>query len=53
MPIMSHRENQLRIKAVYNSLEELADKVVFIGGATISLCTDRLAEEVRPMMWIS
>jgi len=45
---MSHWENQLRIKAVYNSLEELADKVVFIGGATVSLYTDRLAEEVRP-----
>lgn len=45
---MSQRENQLRIKAVYSALEELADNVVFVGGATVSLYTDRLAEEVRP-----
>lgn len=45
---MSHRENLLRIKAVYSALEELAEKVVFVGGATVSLYTDRLAEEIRP-----
>lgn len=45
---MSHRLNLIRIKVVYNALEELADKVVFVGGATVSLYTDRLAEEVRP-----
>lgn len=45
---MSHRENMLRIKAVYNALEELAQDVVFVGGATVSLYTDRVAEEVRP-----
>ncbi|QNL51927.1 hypothetical protein H8S90_10290 [Olivibacter sp. SDN3] len=45
---MSHRENLLRIKAVYNALEELAEEVVFVGGATVSLYTDRIAEEVRP-----
>lgn len=45
---MSHRLNLVRIKVVYNALEELADKVVFVGGATVSLYTDRLAEEVRP-----
>ena len=45
---MSHRENLLRIKAVYNALEELAKDVVFVGGATVSLYTDRVAEEVRP-----
>lgn len=45
---MSHRENITRIKAVYNALEELADEVVFVGGATVSLYTDRAAAEVRP-----
>jgi predicted nucleotidyltransferase len=45
---MSHRENITRIKAVYNALEELADDVVFVGGATVSLYTDRPAAEVRP-----
>ncbi|RYE14784.1 MAG: hypothetical protein EOP45_19180, partial [Sphingobacteriaceae bacterium] len=45
---MSHRENLLRIKAVYNALEELSDDVVFVGGATVSLYADRLGEEVRP-----
>lgn len=44
---MSQRENLLRIKAVYSALEEFADNVVFVGGATVSLYTDRLAEEVR------
>lgn len=45
---MSHRENITPIKAVYRALEELADKVVFVGGATVSLYTDRPAAEVRP-----
>ena len=45
---MSHRENLLSIKAVYSALGELADNVVFVGGATVSLYIDRLAEEVRP-----
>ncbi|MGO3654883.1 MAG: hypothetical protein ACTJFN_10990 [Sphingobacterium sp.] len=45
---MSHRENLLRIKAVYDALEELAKDVVFVGGATVSLYTDRVAEEVHP-----
>lgn len=45
---MSHRLNLIRIKAVYHALEELAEKVVFVGGATVSLYIDRLAEEVRP-----
>lgn len=45
---MSHRENLLRIKVVYESLGELANDVVFVGGATVSLYTDRVAEEVRP-----
>lgn len=45
---MSHRENITRIKAVYNALEELKREVVFVGGATVSLYTDRKGEEVRP-----
>jgi hypothetical protein len=34
---MSHFENIARIKAVYNALGQIKDKVVFEGGATISL----------------
>lgn len=34
---MSHRQNIARIKAVHFALEELAEEVVFIGGATVSL----------------
>lgn len=45
---MSHRNNLLRIKAVYNVLGSLQNRVIFIGGATTSLYVDRMAEEVRP-----
>lgn len=45
---MSHQQNITRIKAVYDALEELAEEVVFIGGATVSLYTDRPASETRP-----
>ncbi len=45
---MSHLNNILRINAVNNALGELKEKVVFIGGATISLYADRLAFEIRP-----
>ncbi len=45
---MSHTQNVLRIKVVYNALEELAQEVVFVGGATVSLYSDRMAEELRP-----
>lgn len=38
----------LRIKAVHNALGPLRNKVVFVGGATVSLYADRLAEEARP-----
>ncbi len=37
-----------RIKAVYNALEELQDKVVFVGGAVVSLYADREVPEFRP-----
>jgi hypothetical protein len=42
---MSHRENLLHIKAVHNALEELADEVVFVGGATVSLYAE-IGEEI-------
>ncbi|KAA0990041.1 nucleotidyl transferase AbiEii/AbiGii toxin family protein [Dyadobacter aurulentus] len=45
---MSQRENILRIKAVYDALEELQDSAIFIGGATVALYVQRVAEEVRP-----
>jgi Nucleotidyl transferase AbiEii toxin, Type IV TA system len=45
---MSHQRNLLRIKAVHNALGDLKDDVVFVGGATVSLYADRMAEEVRP-----
>ncbi len=45
---MSSRENMLRIKAVRFALGDLADRVVFVGGATVSLYADRPTGEVRP-----
>jgi len=47
------KNNQLniaRIKEVYDALGELKDKVVFVGGPTVSLYADRQAIEVRPAM---
>ena len=45
---MSHHTNKVRIKAVANALGELNEKVVFVGGATISLYPDRPVFEIRP-----
>ena len=45
---MSHHINITRIKAVNNALGDLRDKVVFVGGATVSLYADSVAEEIRP-----
>jgi hypothetical protein len=45
---MSHHINVTRIKAVNNALGELRDKVVFVGGATVSLYADSGSEEIRP-----
>jgi len=45
---MSHQENITRIRAVRNALGELKEDVVFVGGATVSLYTDRRTEDVRP-----
>jgi hypothetical protein len=45
---MSHQVNITRIRAVSNALGELKDSVVFVGGATVSLYSDRQSEEARP-----
>jgi hypothetical protein len=45
---MREHENIVRIKAVHDALEELAQEVIFVGGATVSLYTDRPAGEIRP-----
>ena len=45
---MNQSKNLVRIKVVYNALGPLKDKVVFVGGATVALYVDRMAEEVRP-----
>lgn len=45
---MSHQQNITRIKATSNALGAFAKDVVFVGGATVSLYTDRPADEVRP-----
>ena len=46
---MSHHLNIVRIKGVYNALGDLGNKVVFVGGATVSLYADRPEQaEVRP-----
>lgn len=45
---MSLTQNITRIKAVHHALEELADKVVFLGGATVALYADRSFSEARP-----
>lgn len=46
---MSYQINIVRLKSVANALGALKDKVVFIGGATVSLYASRpLAVSVRP-----
>jgi predicted nucleotidyltransferase len=45
---MNDHTNIVRIKAVYNALGELKDKVVFVGGATVALYADRKTYELRP-----
>lgn len=45
---MKHtHENIVRIKAVHNLLADLKDKVVFVGGATVSLYAQRETAEIR------
>lgn len=45
---MSQHTNIVRIKTVANALGKLKKKVVFVGGATVSLYPDRTVYEVRP-----
>ncbi len=45
---MNHHTNIVRIKVVSNALALLKEKIVFVGGATISLYPDRPVFEVRP-----
>lgn len=45
---MSHHRNLIRLIAVNNALGELKEKVVYVGGATVSLYADRTTFEVRP-----
>jgi len=45
---MSHHQNITRIKVVCEALGEMTHSVLFVGGATVSLYTDRPASEVRP-----
>ena len=42
------KESITRIKVVYDALEELANEVVFVGGATVALYADRPSGEARP-----
>ena len=45
---MNHNVNITRIKAVHHHLGELRNKVVYVGGATVSLYADRETQEFRP-----
>lgn len=44
---MNHQNNIFRIKTVYDSLNDLKDDVVFVGGATVSFYADQQAFEIR------
>lgn len=46
--MQNHHTNRVRLKAVYNSLGELKDKVVFVGGSTVSLYADTPTLAIRP-----
>ena len=45
---MSHHQNIVRIKAVHQAWGSFRDRVLYIGGATVSLDADRPSSEVRP-----
>ena len=45
---MNHHLNITRIKSVFHALGDLREKVVFVGGATVSLYIDSKTEEIRP-----
>ncbi len=44
---MSDHDNIVRIKVVHAALEELGPKVVYVGGATVSLYKDKVVSETR------
>ena len=45
---MNHHLNITRIKSVFHALGDLREKVVFVGGAAVSLYIDGKTEEIRP-----
>lgn len=45
---MNDHQNRIRIAAINERLGDLKDKVVYVGGATISLYADRETSEIRP-----
>jgi hypothetical protein len=45
---LSQLQNITRIKAVHQALGELNDRILFVGGATVSLYSDQPTGEVRP-----
>lgn len=47
---MSHLQNIACIKAVHSAFGDIASKVVYVGGATVSLYVDRPAGQIRPTL---
>ena len=45
---LKNSASRIRVKAIYNALEELQDNVVFVGGAIVSFYADREIFEPRP-----
>jgi predicted nucleotidyltransferase len=45
---MNDNINIIRLRAVANTLQELNQNVVFVGGATVSLYVTQAAPEARP-----
>lgn len=45
---MNNHLNITRIKSVYHALNDLREKVVFVGGAVVSLYIDSKTAEIRP-----
>ena len=45
---MNNHLNIVRVKAVANALNRLSEKVVFVGGATVSFYADKRVVDVRP-----
>lgn len=43
----NHMQSISRIKVVYNALEDLQNKVVFVGGAVVAFYSDRIVLEPR------